>query len=223
MTDPDDHNGRPAGMLWILPLAVIAGLALAVWQPVGLDELLTRGERIGRSPLFLTVVVALIVVMFTLGMPGSLGLWLIAPFNPPLIATVLLVVASTSGALGAYFLAGHLHRDWRPSGMSGRVVKILERHGDMLTQTAIRVLPGFPHSVINFAGGVLRLPLAGFITAAIVGLSIKWAIYASAVHGITDAVAAGSVLRLDTLAPLFILAVMVLAGAWFRRRLGGGR
>lgn len=223
MTDPHDNNGSPSAKLWILPLAVIAGLVIAVWQPVGLDELLARGERIGSAPLYLTLVVVLMAVMFTLGMPGSTGLWLIAPFNPPLISTVLLVTASTGGAVGAYVLAGHLHRDWQPSAMSNRVMEVLERHGDVLTQSAFRMLPGFPHSVINFAGGLLRLPLAGFIAAAVFGLSVKWAVYASAVHGITDAVAAGSVLRLDTLAPLFILVLMVLASAWFRRRLADRR
>jgi len=207
--------------VWILPGLVVLGLVLAAWQPIGMEALLYWGEYIGTSWWFLALVMALIVVLFTFGLPGSFGLWLIAPFNHPVLSTILLVIASTAGALGAYRFAGHLGKDWKPSGASGKVVDVLEHRGDMLTLTAMRMLPGFPHSVINFASGVLGLPLASFVAATVLGLVIKWGVYATAIHGIADAVEAGDAINLGTIVPLFVLVALTLLGAWVKRRLTG--
>jgi uncharacterized membrane protein YdjX (TVP38/TMEM64 family) len=221
MSEGSEHSSA-AWKVWILPALVVLGLALAAWQPIGMEALLHWGERIGTNWWFLALVMVAIAVLFTFGLPGSFGLWLVAPFNPPVLSTILLVIASTAGALGAYRFAGHLGKDWKPSGASGKVVDVLEQRGDMLTLMAMRMLPGFPHSVINFASGVLRLPLAAFVAATVMGLVIKWGVYASAIHGIADAVEAGDAINLGTIVPLFVLVALTLLGAWARRRLTAG-
>ncbi len=204
--------------LLLIPLLVITGLALAIWQPVGLVELLHWGQIVADRPLVIAAIVATMIVLFSFGLPGSLGLWMIAPFLPPLIATALLVSASVSGALGAYAVSSRLGSGWRPTGFALRMVAFLEKRGDLFTQTALRILPGFPHSVINFAGGVLSLPLLVFTTAAVIGLTIKWAVYATAIHGLADAVETGSAIQASTIAPLIILSILLLLGAWVRGR-----
>ena len=213
-----NENSGSSWKVWVLPGLIVLGLVLAVWQPIGMEALLYWGQEIGTAWWFLVAVMVLVTLMFTFGFPGSSGLWLIAPFNPPVLSTVLLVIASTAGAVGAYRFAGHLGKDWKPSGASGRVVDILEKRGDMLTLLAMRMLPGFPHSVINFASGVLRLPLASFIAATVLGLTIKWGVYVTAIHGIADAVEGDEAITLATLLPLFVLVALTLAGAWVRRR-----
>ncbi len=205
--------------IWILPVLAVTGIALGAWQPLGFDEILAYGEEVGTSPLFLAAAVTAMVMCFTFGLPGSLGVWLIAPFNPPLLATFLLLVGSVGGAGGAYLFARKMRSDWKPTGPSAKVFDLLRRRGDLATQTALRMFPGFPHSVVNFAGGVLRLPLGAFLAAALLGLAVKWGIYASAVHGITDAVAAGEAVNLRTLWPLFALAALLLGGAWVKSRM----
>ncbi|MFU8817645.1 MAG: VTT domain-containing protein, partial [Pseudomonadales bacterium] len=124
-----------------------------------------------------------------------------------------------AGAGGARWVAAHLRRDWQPGEFARRVVELLRSRGDLFTQIALRVLPGFPHSVVNFAGGVLHLPLPGFLLAAVIGLSVKWAVYASAAYGISDSLAAGTAMRFETLLPLVILTGLLLLGGWYRRRL----
>ncbi len=218
MSDASDKSSSN-WKVWILPGLVVFGLVLAVWQPIGTEALLYWGEQIGTSWWFLVLVMVAIAVLFTFGLPGSFGLWLVAPFNHPVLSTILLVIASTAGALGAYRFAGHLGRDWKPSGGSGKVVDVLEQRGDLLTLMAMRMLPGFPHSVINFASGVLRLPLTVFVAATVVGLTIKWGIYATAIHGIADAVEAGDAVNFGTIVPLFVLVALTLTGAWVRRRI----
>lgn len=204
--------------LRVLAAIAVLGLVAAVWQPVGLEDLLEWGGRVGSEWWFLLLVMVAMVVLLTFGLPGSLGVWLIAPFNHPVLATALLVAATTVGCLSAYRFAGHMGRDWQPSGTSARVVELLRTRSDFLILLAMRMLPGFPHSVINFASGVLGVPLATFLTASMVGLTIKWGVYTSAIYGITDAIEGDDAITPGTVLPLVVLVVMALAGAWLRRR-----
>jgi uncharacterized membrane protein YdjX (TVP38/TMEM64 family) len=146
---------------------------------------------------------------------------MIAPFQPPLIATALLLVGSVGGALGGYLFSAYFRADWAPGGFAGRTVDLLARHGGVLTQTALRVLPGFPHSVVNFAGGVLGLGLARFLLAAVLGLAVKWGVYASAIYGLVEVVEEDQPLDWSTGLPLLMLSLLLLTGAWARSRVIG--
>ena len=208
--------GALAGPL-VLAALILAGVTLAIWQPVGLAQLLAWGERLTAHPLMLLVLIAAMALLFTFGFPGSVFLWLVAPFQPPLAATAVLLAGSVTGALGAYLLAKRLGST-RPLGRRGRqVVDFLSARSDLATQCALRLLPGFPHSAVNYAGGILRLPLRGFLLAALMGLGIKWAVYASAVHSGVGALERGEVIDFRDVLPLVILAVLLLLGAWARR------
>ena len=209
--DPSSDKPR-RGRLWLLLLLAVAGLIIGWAQPWGVDDLLGVGHAFAAQPLFLGMVVLAMAVLFSFGLPGSLGVWLIAPFQPPLVATSLLVIGSVAGALGAYHFSARLRGDWQPEGLSRRVVDLLSRHGGWATQTALRVLPGFPHSVVNFAGGVLSLGRPGFLGAALIGLSIKWAVYASAIHGLVEAVESDQAMALTTIWPLLLLSLFLLLG-----------
>ncbi len=219
MTRSDQTNPRRHWRIWILPVLIAAGIGIAIWQPLDFETLLEQGREVGNSPLFLSAAVVVMILLFTFGLPGSLGLWLIAPFNPPLIATALLVLASVGGALGGYYFAAFLQRDWHPTGLAARIFEVLKEQGNFVTQTGLRLFPGFPHSVLNFSGGVLRLPVPTFIAAAVIGLTVKWAVYARAVYGITDAVADESPIDPAALWPLALLAALLLAGAFLKKRL----
>lgn len=207
--------------LWLLPLLIVIGLTIGALQPWGTEDLLTFGHDLASNFWFLAAVVLGMILLFTFGLPGSLGVWLIAPFQPPLVAALLLVVGSVGGALGAYQFSARLRGDWKPEGFSSRILKLLSRHGGILTQAALRILPGFPHSVVNFAGGVLGLGLAGFLAAATVGLAIKWGVYASAIHGLVEAVESEEVLDPTTVLPLIVLSGLLLVGALAKRWIEG--
>lgn len=205
--------------LGLIAAMVVLGIVIGIWQPVGLAELLDWGYRMTHIPALTVTVLVVMALLFTFGLPGSFGLWLIAPFYSPVIATLLLLSSSLSGAIGAWFVSARLGKNWEPSGFSARIVGMLEKQGGLMTQTALRVLPGFPHSVVNFAGGMLKLPLLKFILAAIIGQSIKWAVYATAVHGVVDAVESGDTVQPATVIPLIALSALLLLGTWFKHKL----
>ena len=211
-------NSQLNKKLLVLPGLILLGLVLAVWQPVEMATVLDWGRRLSSRPELMALVVLVMALMFTFALPGSTFLWLIAPFQPPWIATALLVLGSVGGAVGAHIMAGRLGKGWQPTPAAAKVFDLLSSRSDLLTQCALRILPGFPHSVVNYAGGVLKLPLPGFVLAATLGLTIKWAIYSSAVYGAVEAAEQGEAVNAMTLAPLFLLTVLLLIGAWFKRK-----
>lgn len=203
----------------VLLTLVVLGVALLVIQPLSPERLLELGERLAHDPRALVLIAATQALFYALALPGSAFFWLIAPFQPPWIAVPLLVAGSVGGALGGYGLGRYLGRGWQAGGRRQRILAVLQQRGDVLTQFAFRVLPGFPHSVLNFGAGAVRLPLTGYTVAAVLGLAIKWSVYAGAVHGAVAAVRAGDGPGVATLAPLTVLAVLVFAGVVLRGHL----
>ena len=205
----------------ILPALIVVGVTVGALQPWGLEDLLAFGRDLAAHPLFKIGVIVGMAGLFTFGLPGSLGFWLIAPFLAPLQATLILLLGSVGGAYGAYLFSSRVGGGWQPEGFGRRIVRLLSEQGGVLTQTALRVLPGFPHSVVNFAGGVLGLGLVGFLGAAVVGLAFKWGVYASAVHGLVEAVEAGDAMDFRTGLPLIALSILLLGGAMAKRWVAG--
>ncbi|MFP4261882.1 MAG: TVP38/TMEM64 family protein [Halomonas sp.] len=216
------HKDLSQGRLWRW-VAIGATLLMAgyvwVWHSPELADVQRWVSDAAHHPAVILSVIAIMAVTLAIGLPGSIGLWLIAPFYPPLAATPMLVVGSVAGALGAYHLSARLGERWMPKGLTHRVMRRLAARGDFMTQCALRVLPGFPHSVVNVAAGLLRLPLAPFVLAAVVGLGVKWVVYASAIYGGLAAAEKGEPIGFDVVLPLVALTLLLLAGAWLRSRL----
>lgn len=210
-----------AGVLALLAL-VAAGLWLAATGDADMAALLAWGERVAGRPEAVVAVVVLMALMLTFALPASILVWVVAPFHPPLVSVGILLAGSIPGVAGAYLAARRLGRDW-VLRRGGRVVALLEQRGDLLTQCMLRVLPGFPHSVVNYAAGVLGLPFRTYLAAAVLGLAVKWAVYASALYGAAEALEEGDPLSPEMLLPMFVLAGMLLAAAVLRGRLQSRR
>jgi uncharacterized membrane protein YdjX (TVP38/TMEM64 family) len=221
------HDGsvtsRLARMRRHWPLLLVLGLVafglIVGWSGrVDVTALLAWGDRVADRPAAIIAVIVIMAVLFTFALPGSLGLWVVAPFHPPPVAVAILLAGSVTGAAGGYAAARWLGAAW-VAERGGRVVSLLSRRGDLLTQCMLRVLPGFPHSVVNYASGMLGLPVGPYLLAAVLGLGVKWAVYASAVHGAAEALEEGDPLSADVLLPLFVLAAFLLVASRLRRRL----
>lgn len=215
------HNEPPLKRPWrwvAIGAAILMAGYLWTWHSPELADVQRWADEASHHPLVILSVILVMAVTLAVGLPGSIGLWLIAPFYSPLAATPMLIVGSVAGALGAYYLSARFSDRWTPGTLTRKIMGKLERRSDFLTQCALRVLPGFPHSVVNFAAGLLRLPLGTFVMAAIIGLGVKWAVYASAIYGALEAVESEEALSLNVILPLVALTLLLLAGAWLRRR-----
>lgn len=214
----DVNNETGVHWRWVaIGAGVVMAVLLWVWQSPDLSVFRHWAEEASNHPLTMLAVMLVMAVTLAVGLPGSIGLWLIAPFHPPWLATLMLIIGSAGGALGAYWLAARFRQNVVPRGLTKRVMDVMSQRGDALTQCAFRVLPGFPHSVINYAAGLLNLPVGTFIASAVIGLGIKWAVYASAIHGALEAVETGDALSIDVILPLIALTLLLLLGAGVRR------
>lgn len=203
--------------LYLFLTALIVLIMTGALLPIEINHLLHWGAELASHPLAIIGMVVLMALLMSFGLPGSLCFWLIAPFHAPLFSISMLLVGSVAGAMGAYRVGNGLGSAWRPNQLARRVLHLLSKRSDFLTQCALRILPGFPHAFVNLAGGVLRLPLAGFFAAAVVGLAVKWSVYAQAVHGMVSARQAEQALGFATLLPLIILAALLALGALAKR------
>jgi uncharacterized membrane protein YdjX (TVP38/TMEM64 family) len=199
------------------------GFAVGVWGPLEPAMIVAWGETLASHPLSLVGIVLFQALLLTFALPGSLVVWMIAPFQPPWLAAPLLVAGGVLGAIGARAIAARFGAARLRGPRVTKTLALLAERSDLFTQCALRAMPGFPHAVINYGAGLLGLPAGTFVAAAALGLSVKFGVYASAVHGATSAADDERLLQPSVVVPLITLAVFMLLGAWVRRRLHAAR
>lgn len=162
--------------------------------------------------------VLLQIVLFMFALPGSTVLWIVAPLYAPPAATLILVAGGVAGALAAYGFSQRLTETQRARLRRQRAWRVLERESDFLALCALRLVPAFPHSVLNYGAGILHLPLGGFAASAAIGFGLKAFIYSSVIHRLLEAAEVRHLLRPETLLPLLLLALLLFLARFLRRR-----
>jgi uncharacterized membrane protein YdjX (TVP38/TMEM64 family) len=198
--------------LALLGALILLGASIEVFDLVdwraGLEW--ARGH-VGGWYLPVAIVLAQLV-LFTFAQPGSILFWVAALLYAPPAATAILTAGGTSGALGAYLLARRVTRLDPVRAREQRLFRLLERQGDFYTLCALRVVPGMPHSLLNYTAGTLALPLTRFLVASAIGLAVKSYLYASAIAGAVGTASPADLVRPGVLGPLFGIAALLLLG-----------
>lgn len=217
--------GHPAASAWpliLLAALVVLGLAAHMLDLVDLHTALDWARGHAAQWWFAPLLVVLQVLLFTFALPGSTVLWLAAPLLAPTVATTILVVGGLVGALAAYAFARRLTGASLQRLQASRGYRILERESDFLLLCALRLVPAFPHSVINYAAGTLRLPLLPFAASTAIGFAVKVWLYANVIHNALAAERLADLASPQVLWPLIVLAAaMLLARAVLRGRRRG--
>lgn len=208
--------------LWrpLLLLTLVAvGLTLYITGLFDLGRFLQWAEGYTKQWWVVAGLILLQALLFMLALPGSSILWVVAPLYPPLTATLILVAGSTLGSMAGYLFARRLATPWLTRIGDNRLFRLLERRSDFLTQCALRTFPSFPHSFINYSAGILRLPVGPFLLAAVIGISIKTLLYTITIHGAMKATDPSELIRIETMAPLVMVALLFVLALLFQRRL----
>jgi uncharacterized membrane protein YdjX (TVP38/TMEM64 family) len=206
--------------LLIVVVLIATGILLDIAGMLDVEKALAVAREYSQHWWLVVVLILLQGILFTFALAGSLFLWVAAPLYPPAMATFILVAGGTLGGLGAYFFSEHLVGDWIEKIENSRTYKLLHKQGNFFTLFAMRVFPGFPHSLINYSSGMLKVNLAHFISAAILGLSIKTYLYSRVIHGATTAASLDELLNISTFGPLILLSVLSLVGVYVKHKLG---
>lgn len=205
--------------LVLLALLLGLGIYLVLAQPIDRAEALALGANLAASPWTAVLLVLAQILLLALGMPGTLMVWFVAPFYPPLVATGLMLTGSVIGAAAAYKIAGFLGSSLYRRFRRHQTFHILATRSDFFTQTALRVLPGFPHAIINYSAGLLRLPRTSFLLAAVLGLAVKWSVYCWSIHMLFRTGLEGEGPGGTALLMLVLLTALLGIGSWTTARL----
>lgn len=229
MSDNNKCRDEKSGLttlfkLWkllLLLVLILAGISLHYTGVVDWQSVLAWAGSYTQYWWLPIVLISVQVILFTFALPGSAMLWVVAPLYAPLSATIILVTGATLGALCANGFARWESVGWSKQIQENHFFRVLEQRAGLLSLIAIRLLPGFPHSVINYGAGVLRLPLSHFLASSIIGLTVKAYLYCNAIHSAVSAGELQELLQFQTLWPLLLLAVISALAAVFLNRHSG--
>ena len=209
---------RHFGKLVIVVGLVAIGLAGEVLGLLDAEAWIGWARQFAQHWWLALLIVLLQSILFTFALAGSLFLWVAALIYPPVTATLILVAGSTLGGLGAYFLSGYLTDEVKSKIERSRIYKMIHSSNDFFTLFALRVFPGFPHSVVNYSAGILRADLGHFVVAAILGIAIKTYLYARVIYPAASGVSVELLLDASVVGPLLLLSVISLVGMFLNYR-----
>ena len=193
---------------------LLTGAVLQITGTLDGPALLRSAGRFSGHWWFPLGLAALQALMFAVAWPGSLVYWVAGAFYTPAMATLLVVLGGTVGSLAAYTIARRLKEGEEHAIARSRHFAFLARHTGFAELCMLRMLPNFPHAVINYGAGLLDAPLPAFLASTVIGFTAKGFLYASAIHGL--AAGEGNAVVRHALLPLLLLAALFLAGKFIR-------
>ena len=206
--------------LSIIVLLVFIGILFQVSGVFDVEEILSVAREYTDQWWLVVVFILLQIILFTFALAGSLIFWVVVTLYPPLISTLIVAVGATLGGLGAYFFSKYITDDWIKKIENSQVYKILHKEDNFFSLFALRVFPGFPHSLVNYSSGILQVKLSHFVAAAFLGVGIKSYIYADIIYNLSTKATIKDLLNVSTIAPLVLLSLISLAGVFIKYKLG---
>ena len=205
--------------LLLVALLITIGILLEVVGWLDAEKMLSVASEYSRHWWLVLVLILLQVILFTFALAGSFFLWIVAPLYPPAMATFILAAGGTLGGITAYLFSQRLTDEWIEKIENSRTYKLLHKQDNFFALFALRVFPAFPHALVNYSSGILKVKLSHFIPAAILGISIKSYIYSQVIYSATTSASFDDLLDISTYGPLILLSAMTLLGVFIKYKL----
>ena len=203
-------------------------LILAVFIAIGvvlqLSGLLDPGELIAIARQYAdywwlpVILVLLQVLLFTFALAGTVFLWVAAVLFPPLTASIILAAGATLGGVSAYFFSATLSDEWVHRVENSHIYKLLRKQDSFFALLAMRIMPAFPHGLVNYSSGILKVNLAYFVPATFIGIGLKSYVYAPVIYQAAGGASLNDLLDIATFGPLVLLSVVIVAGVIVKYR-----
>jgi uncharacterized membrane protein YdjX (TVP38/TMEM64 family) len=210
---------RHVNKLVIVILLITLGFALDIAGLLDARQLLTLAREYTQHWWLIPVLILAQAILFTFALAGSIFLWIVAPLYAPATATFILAAGGALGGLGAYLFSGYLTEEWKTKIRNSRSYKLLQAQDNFLSLFAMRVFPGFPHSLVNYSSGILNAKLSHFVVAAVLGIGIKSYIYARVINSASNSLSLDMLLDISVFGPLVLLSVLSALGVYINYRI----
>lgn len=211
-----------------LKILVLIGILAAgmIAQKTGLldlTETLTEIEDIADFWWLPPAAVLIQVLLYLFALPGSVVIWTLGVIYHPSTATMLFMAGGICGSLAAYFFSANLSVSWTQKFLQSKIFNTLQKNSGFLTLCAVRCVPGFPHSFINYSAGILKVNLFSFVMSTAIGFTVKGYIYSSAIYTAFHFEEEQSAITFWTVWPLLILAGFSFLGIAIQKKFFNGR
>lgn len=195
----------------ILLVLVVTGIVLQLTGTIDSIQLITIARQYADHWWLGVALVVIQSIMFTFAMAGSSMVWISAALFTPIVSTIIIVAGTTLGGISAYLFSENLSGEWTVKVKHSRIYQLLSKQGNFISLFALRVMPGFPHSVINYSCGFLHIKFINFIPAAILGTAIKTYLYSVIIYNATTPGALAGAIDISMVWPLLALSLLILA------------
>lgn len=214
-----NSTGKIMAKIIILGVFIVVGALLQLSGSLDPEELITVARQYTDNWWLPVVLVLLQVLLFTFALAGSLFLWVAAALFPPVIATIILAAGATLGGVSAYYFSARLSDEWVHRVENSHVYKVLHKQDSFFALLAMRVMPAFPHGLINYSSGILKINLLYFIFAAFIGIGIKSYVYAKVIYQAASGASLNDLLDITIFGPLVLLSVIIFGGVIVKYKL----
>jgi uncharacterized membrane protein YdjX (TVP38/TMEM64 family) len=201
----------------VLGLVLITGILLQQLGWFHWQWLFQTAEKHAEAWWFPPSIIAAQIVLYTFALPGSALIWVAGLLYDPLPATMISVAGGVVGAATAYGFCRGLSADLTSRMEASRFFRFMRKHTDLATLSAVRSLPNFPHSVINYGASILGVPLPRFLISSLIGFSAKGYLYTSMISRAAEADRFSDMIGLNMVGPLFIFAALFIIGKIIQR------
>lgn len=206
--------------LLVVAVLISVGLFLQISGLIDAEKILLVVREYADRWWLIVILILLQIVLFTFALAGSLVFWVVVTLYPPIISTLIVSVGATLGGVGAYFFSKYITDDWIKKIENSQAYKILHKEDNFFSLFALRIFPGFPHSLVNFSSGILQVKLSHFVAAAFFGVGLKSYIYADIIYNLTSKASIKDLLNFSTIGPLILLSLITFAGVFIKYKMG---
>jgi uncharacterized membrane protein YdjX (TVP38/TMEM64 family) len=209
---------RRAAGAWRIAVVLLAVLvALLLYSRAGMWSSPEQWQANGAGFVTALVIVLIMTASLACGLTASYFLILTPLLFPLHWSAAITTTGCVLGAAGGYLIAGFVGGAWATRFQNGRVQRFLSTHSSFLALFGLRLAPS-PHSVVNYAAGLARIPPARFLAATLAAMLIKSYVYATAVQNAVGAGSATGVVSAPVVLSLFAVAALSLVGHVLTRR-----
>jgi len=205
--------------LIIIASLITAGFLLQLTGLLDAEKILLVAREYADHWWLVVILILLQIILFTFALAGSLIFWVAAPLYPPVVSTLIVAVGATLGGVSAYYFSSSITDEWIKKIENSHAYRILHKEDNFFTLFALRIFPAFPHSLVNYSSGILKVKLSHFIAAAFIGVGIKSYVYADIIYNLADQASVKDLLNFWTIAPLVLIAAITLFGVFIKYKL----
>ncbi|MDH5391676.1 MAG: VTT domain-containing protein [Gammaproteobacteria bacterium] len=197
----------------VLLLLIVTGIGLQLSGLLEPKEIIAFSRQYADQWWLMILLVVVQAVLFTFALAGSLFLWVAAALYPPLTASIILAAGAALGGLSAYFFSQRLTAGWIERVQTSKVYSMLRQNDNFFILLAMRLMPAFPHSVVNYSSGILKVNVFSFLVAALIGVATKSYVFSTVIYQAATSGSVYDLLDIYVLSPLIVLSLIMFFAA----------